>query len=150
ASFVGHLWQLYASAGVLMAMGAGGLGVATISPIPARWFVARRGLILGILGGAMSAGQMLIVPLSMVIIHLYGWRSSFLWLGLCVVLVGLPPLPAHHPPLRLAIVLSLARPRRSAGGPSPYPRLHTRRSQGHGARALRQGHSGREGFRRRP
>ena len=30
ASFVGHLWQLYASAGVLMAMGAGGLGMATI------------------------------------------------------------------------------------------------------------------------
>jgi MFS family permease len=90
ASFVGHLWQLYASAGVLMAMGAGGLSMATISTIAARWFVARRGLILGILGGAMSAGQMLIVPLSMVIIHLYGWRSSFLWLGIGVLLVALP------------------------------------------------------------
>lgn len=90
ASFVAHLWQLYASAGVLMAIGAGGLSMATISTIAARWFVARRGLILGILGGAMSAGQMLIVPLSMVIIHLYGWRSSFLWLGIGVLLVALP------------------------------------------------------------
>jgi MFS family permease len=90
ASFVGHLWQLYASAGVLMAIGAGGLSMATISTIAARWFVARRGLILGILGGAMSAGQMLIVPLSMVIIHLYGWRSSFLWLGIGVLLEALP------------------------------------------------------------
>lgn len=90
ASFVAHLWQLYASAGVLMAVGAGGLSMATISTIAARWFVARRGLILGILGGAMSAGQMLVVPLSMVIIHLYGWRSSFLWLGIGVLLVALP------------------------------------------------------------
>ena len=90
ASFVAHLWQLYASAGVLMAVGAGGLSMATISTIAARWFVARRGLILGILGGAMSAGQMLVVPLSMVIIHLYGWRSSFLWLGIGVLVVALP------------------------------------------------------------
>src|SRR5262244_1620233 len=81
ASFVGHLWQLYASAGVLMAMGSGGLGMATSSSIAARWFVARRGLILGILGGAMSAGQMLVVPLSMILIGFYGWRASFLWLG---------------------------------------------------------------------
>ena len=90
ASFVGHLWQLYASAGVLMAMGAGGLSMATTSTIAARWFMARRGLILGILGGAMSAGQMLVVPLSMVIIHLYGWRSSFLWLGIGVLLLAIP------------------------------------------------------------
>ena len=90
ASFVGHLWQLYASAGVLMAMGAGGLGMATSATIAARWFVARRGLILGILGGAMSAGQMLIVPLSMVIIRLYGWRASFLWLGIGVTVLALP------------------------------------------------------------
>ncbi|MBF8288108.1 MAG: sugar phosphate permease, partial [Candidatus Rokubacteria bacterium] len=54
ASFVGHLWQMYVSAGVLMAAGAGGLGPATAATVAARWFVARRGLILGILGGAMS------------------------------------------------------------------------------------------------
>ena len=90
ASFVGHLWQLYASAGVLMAMGSGGLSMATSSSIAARWFVARRGLILGILGGAMSAGQMLVVPLSMILIGLYGWRASFLWLGVGVLVLAIP------------------------------------------------------------
>ncbi len=89
-SLVGHLWQMYGSAGVLMAAGAGGLGPATASTIAARWFVARRGLILGILGGAMSAGQMLVVPLSMVLISLYGWRASFLWLGVGILLLALP------------------------------------------------------------
>src|ERR1700730_5215740 len=89
ASFVGHLWQMYASA-MLMAAGAGGLGIATTATVAARWFVARRGLILGILGGAMSAGQMLIVPMAMVIIRLYGWRASFLWLGIGVLVLALP------------------------------------------------------------
>lgn len=90
ASFVGHLWQMYASAGVLMAAGAGGLGIATTSTVAARWFAARRGLILGILGGAMSAGQMLVVPLSMLLISLYGWRASFLWLGVGILALALP------------------------------------------------------------
>ena len=94
ASFVGHLWQLYASAGVLMAMGSGGLGMATSSSIAARWFVARLGLILGILGGAMSAGQMLVVPLSMILIGFYGWRASFLWLGVGVLVLAIPVIVA--------------------------------------------------------
>ena len=89
-SFVGQLWQMYASAGVLMAAGAGGLGIATTATIAARWFVARRGLILGILGGAMSAGQMVVVPLAMALISLYGWRASFLWLGVGMLALALP------------------------------------------------------------
>ncbi len=90
ASFVDHLWQMYGAAGVLMAAGAGGLGIATTSTIAARWFVARRGLIIGILGGAMSAGQMLVIPFSMVLISLYGWRASFLWLGVGILVLTLP------------------------------------------------------------
>lgn len=90
ASFVDHLWQMYGSAGVLMAAGAGGLGIATASTIAARWFVARRGLIIGILGGAMSAGQMLVIPFSMLLISLYGWRASYLWLGVGILVLTLP------------------------------------------------------------
>ena len=90
SGFMGHLWQMYLYAGVLMAAGAGGLGIAMASTVAARWFVARRGLILGILGGAMSAGQMLIVPLAMLLIRHYGWRSSFLWLGIGILVCALP------------------------------------------------------------
>ncbi len=102
SSLVGHLWQIYGTAGVLMAAGAGGLGIATTSTVAARWFVARRGLILGILGGAMSAGQMLVVPLAMLLISVYGWRASFLWLGVGMLALALPVIawlvrddPAH-------------------------------------------------------
>src|SRR4029453_15399848 len=50
SSRVQSLWQLYATAGVLLALGAGGMGMATAATIAARWFEARRGLVLGILG----------------------------------------------------------------------------------------------------
>src|SRR5262249_24156288 len=108
ASFVGHLWQLYASAGVLMAMGSGGLAMATSSSLAARCVVAPRGLILGMLGGAMSAGQMLVVPLPMILIGLYGWRSSFLWLGVGVLVLAIP------------IILALVRDDPKDKGLEPY------------------------------
>jgi MFS family permease len=118
AAFVGHLWQLYATTGVLMAVGAGGLGVATSSSVAARWFVARRGLVLGVLGGAMSAGQMLIVPLSMIVIRFHGWRTSFLWLGLGVLVVALP------------VILGFVRNDPKDKGLAPYGEVTGARSTG--------------------
>jgi len=90
SSQVMQLWQVYVTAGVLMAVGAGGMGMATVASVTARWFEARRGLVLGILGGAMSAGQLAIVPLAVWLTLYYGWRQSFLWLGLALLVVTIP------------------------------------------------------------
>src|SRR5262250_2136539 len=92
----------------VMLLSSVGLGMATSSSIAARWFVARRGLILGVLGGAMSAGQMLVVPLSMILIGLYGWRASFLWLGVGVLVLAIP------------IILALVRDDPKDKGLEPY------------------------------
>src|SRR5262249_28827755 len=62
SSFVHHLWQIYLTAGVLMALGAGGVALTTGSTVVARWFEARRGLAIGIAAGGMSAGQLLVIP----------------------------------------------------------------------------------------
>ena len=62
SAYVTSLWQFYLTAGVLMALGAGGMGMATASTLAARWFVARRGLVMGILGAGMSAGQLVMIP----------------------------------------------------------------------------------------
>ncbi len=90
ASRVQSLWQLYATAGVLLALGAGGMGMATAATIAARWFETRRGLVLGILGAGMSAGQLVVIPLAVWLTLHYGWRSSFLWLGTSVFLTAIP------------------------------------------------------------
>src|SRR5262245_53890778 len=43
SSQVMRLWQIYVTAGVLMAVGSGGMGMATVASVSARWFEARRG-----------------------------------------------------------------------------------------------------------
>ena len=90
SSRVHSLWQFYVTAGVLLALGAGGMGMATAATIAARWFEARRGLVLGILGAGMSAGQLVIIPLAVWLTLNFGWRSSFLWLGISVFFTAIP------------------------------------------------------------
>jgi MFS family permease len=90
AAAVSALWQLYLTTGLLMGIGAGGLGLATGSVIAARWFEARRGLAIGIAAGGMSAGQLVIIPLAAALMLWFGWRVSMFWLGLGVLALVLP------------------------------------------------------------
>jgi MFS family permease len=89
-AFVQKLWHLYVTAGFLMAIGAGGLAMTTGASIITRWFDARRGLAFGIAGGAMSAGQLAIIPLATWLTLSYGWRTSYLWLGALLFVLVLP------------------------------------------------------------
>jgi len=89
-AFVQKLWHLYVTAGFVMAIGAGGLAMTTGASIITRWFDARRGLAFGIAGGAMSAGQLAIIPLATWLTLTYGWRTSYLWLGALLFVLVLP------------------------------------------------------------
>jgi MFS family permease len=89
SAFIQTLWHVYVTAG-LMALGAGGVALTTGSTVISRWFEARRGLAIGIAGGAMSAGQLVVIPLATGLTLAYGWRVSFLWLGLGLFLLVLP------------------------------------------------------------
>ncbi len=90
SSRVERLWHVYLASGILMAVGAGGAGMATASTVAARWFEAHRGLVIGLLGGAMSAGQLIVVPLAMGLALSFGWRQSYLSLGLGLLALILP------------------------------------------------------------
>jgi MFS family permease len=90
SSLVGQLWHVYVASGILMATGAGGAGLATASTVAARWFETRRGLVIGLLGGGMSAGQLIVIPLAMGLTLSLGWRQSYLALGLGLLALILP------------------------------------------------------------
>jgi len=90
SSRVSALWQIYITCGVLMGLGAGRVGMSTGAALAARWFEARRGLVMGLVGGAMSAGQLVIVPLAVWFTLSYGWRQSFLYLGVLLLVIALP------------------------------------------------------------
>src|SRR5207247_1720443 len=76
--------------GLLMALGAGGLAITTGSTVAARWFEARRGVAIGIAAGGMSAGQLVVIPLATVLTLWFGWRMSFLWQGVGLLVLVLP------------------------------------------------------------
>jgi sugar phosphate permease len=89
-SAIQNLWELYLTAGVVTALGAGGAAMSVAASLAARWFDARRGLVLGLAGGGMAAGQLLIVPLLMTITLTMGWRTSFLAVGIGFMALVLP------------------------------------------------------------
>jgi MFS family permease len=81
-AFARELWQVYITAGILMALGSGGAGLTAGSTVIARWFEARRGLAIGLAGAAISFGQLGIIPIAAVLTLNQGWRVSYLVLGL--------------------------------------------------------------------
>jgi MFS family permease len=90
SAFVHELWHIYLTAGVLIALGAGGVAMSTGSTVLARWFEGRRGLAMGIAAGGMSAGQLVVIPLATALTVWFGWRTSYLWLGVGLLLFILP------------------------------------------------------------
>jgi sugar phosphate permease len=86
-TIMGELWQLSLLWGVVVGLGAGGGASVLGATVATRWFVARRGMVLGFLGTATSTGQLIFLPLLMAIILASGWRAASLLL--VVVLIAL-------------------------------------------------------------
>ena len=81
-----ELWQLYLYYGVIVGAGLGGTFVPLTSTT-ARWFVARRGLMTGIVTAGVGIGTFIGPPVATWIISTYSWRAGYFILG-TVVLVG--------------------------------------------------------------
>jgi MFS family permease len=72
--FMTASWQLLLLWGVLVGLGAGSMALSLVATVTGRWFVARRGLVSGILTAGGAAGQ-LISPRR--------WPSCRWWRGCC-------------------------------------------------------------------
>ena len=90
AAFMQEPWHMHVLWGVIVGAGSGGCSMVMGSAVVNRWFVARRGLALGILGAAMSAGQLIFTPILMHLDIAYGWRSVTLSVALLMAGVVLP------------------------------------------------------------
>jgi MFS family permease len=90
AALIVSLWQLYATVGIIVAIGAGSASAGIAAVVVARWFESHRGLAIGIAGGAMAAGQLLVVPLAMWLTVTWGWRTAFTVLGVGFLTIVLP------------------------------------------------------------
>ena len=86
-SFVRTFGQFFFSYGLLAAAGPAGLGVPLASTVVSKWFEKRRGLALSISLAGTSIGAFILVPVLSLAATSYGWRSSFLFLGLIVLVI---------------------------------------------------------------
>jgi MFS family permease len=79
------------------------IGIVTYSAILAHWFEKRRGLASGIALSGMGLGTFVLVPLSQSFIAIWGWRLTFVVLGVLVLIIVLPlnALFLRHKPLEL-------------------------------------------------
>ena len=74
-------WQLYLFSGVLAGIGLGCIWVPVLSTVP-RWFARKRGLMVGIVSSGAGVGQLIVSPLASHLIIDFGWRTSYLILGI--------------------------------------------------------------------
>ena len=74
-------WQLVVLWGFIVGSGVGVTANVLAATIAARWFTARRGLVMGLLTSSAAAGQLLFLPVLAAIIANYGWRAMALVLA---------------------------------------------------------------------
>lgn len=71
-------WQLWLGMGVLLGLAPGLTAMQLNAVVGARWFVAHRGLVLGLLGGAVATGTLVFMPLAAWVAERWGWRVAML------------------------------------------------------------------------
>ena len=98
-SGVSTAWELYLYFGVVVSLGFATAGVIPHVVVVSEWFPSRRGLVLGIVYGAVGVGTLVLSPLSQWLISLWGWPRVFQALAAAILILIIP------------LVLSTYRPR---------------------------------------
>ena len=106
-TFMTASWQLVACWGVLVGLGTGSMALVFGATVANRWFVRRRGLVLGILTAGSATGQLVFLPVLATLTDQHGWRSASWTVSLAALAV-------------VPLVLLLLRERPSDVGLLPY------------------------------
>ena len=80
-------WQLMITWGLLIGIGTGSMALVFAATIANRWFVARRGLVMGILTAAGATGQLIFLPVLATFAERYSWRAASLVVSLAALAV---------------------------------------------------------------
>ncbi|MFF2247948.1 MFS transporter [Streptomyces sp. NPDC058142] len=75
-------WQFVLYWGVLVGLGTGATATTFAATVTERWFVARRGLVTGLLTAASVVGQFVFLPVLSWVIDAYSWRAAAIALAL--------------------------------------------------------------------
>ncbi len=86
--FVNSPLTLYLAYGLLVGLGATGMGVVICSSSVGKWFIKMRGLAIGIATMGISFGIMTLTPLAGFLGRYFSWRAGMFILGAITLTVG--------------------------------------------------------------
>jgi predicted MFS family arabinose efflux permease len=84
--FMGELWQLIVLWGVIVGVGTGLTALVLGATVATRWFVKRRGLVVGLMTASMATGQLVFLPVLATLTERHGWRTALLFVAGALVL----------------------------------------------------------------
>lgn len=79
--FISQPWHLWALWGIGVGVGAGSMALVFAATIANRWFVERKGIVVGALTAATATGQLVFLPLLSHFAVTYGWKSVSITVG---------------------------------------------------------------------
>lgn len=86
ATTMTRLWQLWLFWGLLVGVGTGLTAIVLGAFVANRWFVARRGLVIGVLTASSATGQLAFLPLAAWLAQVASWRAAVLpAIGACTL-----------------------------------------------------------------
>jgi predicted MFS family arabinose efflux permease len=127
-AFMTTPWQLCLLWGVVVGSGTGMVALVLGATVANRWFIARRGLVMGLLTASSATGQLVFLPVLAWLAQNHGWRSvSFTVAGAAFLLIPAVALLMRDRPSDLGVA--------PYGGVAIEPALHS--GQNPALRALR-------------
>ena len=90
-SLMANLWQFYLIRGVLMAAGFALTGMLVTNTAVSNWFIRRRGRAIATAGMGTNTGMLIIAPVTVGIIAVWGWQTAWLFFAVLAWIVVVIP-----------------------------------------------------------
>jgi MFS family permease len=87
-SFIHSIGQFFFSYGILAALGIAGTAVPLMATLTSKWFDKWRGFAVSLSVSGNSIGQFALVPLFSFFALNYGWRASYLYIGIIMLVIN--------------------------------------------------------------
>ena len=88
ATQITALWQLWLTWGLMVGVGTGMTAMVLGATVASRWFVARRGLVVGLLSASSATGSLIFLPFAAWLADTAGWRMALLPAAAACALAG--------------------------------------------------------------
>jgi sugar phosphate permease len=83
-------WQLFLLWGLVIGCATGAVAVPLAAIVANRWFIARRGLVTGVMTASNATGQLVFLPALAVIVGAWGWRAASVTVAIVALGIVLP------------------------------------------------------------